>query len=76
MPIFLRPAPSWSVFERLSVSMSLPHALDVAAIERHDFRVPKSASEADQEQRPVARVVRGVGRSDGADRMNLGPRGY
>jgi hypothetical protein len=25
MPI-LRPAPSWSVFERMSVSMSLPHA--------------------------------------------------
>ena len=40
------------------------------------FRAPKSASEADQEQRPVARVVRGVGRSDGADRMNCGPRGY
>ena len=35
----------------------LPHVLDVAAIERHDFRSPKSASEADEEQRPVARAL-------------------
>ena len=35
----------------------LPDALDVVAIEPHDFRSPEPAGEADQEQRPVARVL-------------------
>ena len=35
----------------------LPHALDVVAVEPHDFRSPEPAREADQEQRPVPRVL-------------------
>ena len=36
----------------------LPHALDVAAIERHEFRSPEPAGEAHQEQRTVTRGLR------------------
>ena len=35
----------------------LPDALDVAAIEAHDFRPPEPAREAEQEQRPIPRVL-------------------
>ena len=35
----------------------LPDALDVVAIEPHDFRAPEPAREADEEQRPVAHVL-------------------
>ena len=38
----------------------LPHALDVAAIERHEFRSPEPAGEAHQEQRTVTRGLRPV----------------
>ena len=35
----------------------LPHALDVVAVEAHDFRAPEPAREADQEQRPIPHVL-------------------
>src|SRR5271165_1131162 len=47
----------------------LPDALDVVAIERHDFRSPGPTGEAYQEKRPVSHVLQRTshGRQDGEE---------
>ena len=47
----------------------LPDALDVVAIERHDFRSPEPTGEAYQEKRPVSHVLQRTshGRQDGEE---------